>query len=105
MKGAYRDPVDHARTTQPHAGESFIDTLWLPGLLLIGLGVAGLAGIDAALAYNHHELLGMLGLLVAGLLVAGVSLIVAEHHRVLRVERRWMADHPDRAESVAKRSS
>ena len=27
MKGAHRDPVDHVRTTQPHAGESFIDTL------------------------------------------------------------------------------
>ena len=98
MKGAYRDPVDHARTTQPHAGESFIDTLWLPGLLLIALGVAGLAGVVAALAYNHHELLGMLGLLAAGLLVAGASLITAEHHRVLRVERQWLADHPDRAQ-------
>ena len=32
MKGAHHDPVDHSRTTQPHAGESFIDTLWLPGL-------------------------------------------------------------------------
>ena len=105
MKGAYRDPVDHARTTQPHAGESFIDTLWLPGLLLIALGVVGVAGLDAALAYNHHELLGMLGLLAAGLLVAGASLIVAEHHRVVRVERQWLADHPDRAESVATRSS
>ena len=54
MKGAYRDPVDHARTTQPHAGESFIDTLWLPGLLLIALGVAGLAGVVAAPAVAHE---------------------------------------------------
>lgn len=45
MKGAYRDPVEHSRTTQPHAGESFIDTLWLPGLFLIVLGVIGLAGL------------------------------------------------------------
>ena len=44
MKGAYHDPVDHVRTTQPHAGESFIDTLWLPGLLLIGVGTALIAG-------------------------------------------------------------
>lgn len=95
MKGAYRDPVDHSRTTQPHAGESFIDTLWLPGLLLIALGVVGLAGIVAALAYNHHELLMMLGSAAAGLLLAGGMLIVAEHHRVQRVERQWLADHPD----------
>ena len=96
MKGAYRDPVDHARTTQPHAGESFIDTLWLPGLFLIALGVVGLAGIVAALAYNHHELLLMLGSLAAGLLIAGALLIMADHHRVQRVERQWLAEHPDR---------
>lgn len=95
MKGAYRDPIDHSRTTQPHAGESFIDTLWLPGLFLIALGVVGLAGIIAALAYNHHELLLMLGSVAAGLLIVGALLIMAEHHRVKRVERRWLADHPD----------
>jgi len=95
MKGAFRDPVDHARTTQPHAGESFTDTLWLPGLFLIALGVVGMAGIVAAMAYNHHELLLMLGSAVAGLLIAGGLLIMAEHHRVQRVERRWLAEHPD----------
>ncbi len=55
MKGAYRDPVDHARTTQPHAGESFIDTLWLPGLILIMLGTATIAGFLAATAYNRPD--------------------------------------------------
>ncbi len=94
MKGAYRDPVDHSRTTQPHAGESFIDTLWLPGLFLIALGVVGLVGVIAALAYNHHELLLMLGSIAAGLLIVGALLIMAEHHRVVRVERRWLAEHP-----------
>lgn len=95
MKGAYRDPVEHSRTTQQHAGESFTDTLWLPGLFLIALGVIGMAGIVAALAYNHHELLLMLGSGAAGLLIAGGLLIMAEHHRVQRVERRWLAEHPD----------
>lgn len=95
MKGAYRDPVDHARTTQPHAGESFIDTLWLPGLILIALGVVGIAGVVAALAYNHHELLMMLVSLAAGLLIAGGLAITVEHQRVRRVERRWLSEHPD----------
>ncbi|WP_328351322.1 LapA family protein [Mycobacterium sp. NBC_00419] len=95
MKGAYRDPVDHARTTQPHAGESFVDTLWLPGLLLIALGVVGLAGVVAALAYNHHELLMTLISVAAGLSIAGGLAITVEHQRVRRVERRWLADHPD----------
>lgn len=95
MKGAYRDPVDHSRTTQPHAGESFIDTLWLPGLILIAFGVVGMAGVIAALAYNRHELLLVLGSGAAGVLILGGLLIFAEHHRVQRVERQWLADHPD----------
>ncbi|HTY28093.1 MAG TPA: protein UsfY [Mycobacterium sp.] len=95
MKGAYRDPVDHSRTTQPHAGESFIDTLWLPGLVLIALGVLGIAGVVAALAYNHHEVLMMLISLTAGLLITGGLAITAEHHRVQRVERQWLSEHPD----------
>ncbi|TGD84380.1 LapA family protein [Mycolicibacterium sp. CH28] len=95
MKGAYRDPVDHARTTQPHAGESFIDTLWLPGLLLIALGVVGFAGTVAALAYNRHGLLIVLAAVVAGLLIVGGLAIMVEHHRVQRVERQWLSEHPD----------
>ena len=67
----------------------------MPGLFLIALGVVGLAGIVAALAYNHHELLLMLGSVAAGLLIVGALLIMAEHYRVKRVERRWLADHPD----------
>lgn len=95
MKGAYRDPVDHARTTQPHAGESFVDTLWLPGLLLIALGVVGIAGVVAALAYHHHEVLMTLISVAAGLLIAGGLAITVEHRRVQRVERQWLAEHPD----------
>ena len=33
-----RDPIDHFRTTQPHAGESFIDIYCWPALLSIALG-------------------------------------------------------------------
>jgi hypothetical protein len=28
-------------------------------------------------------------------LTAGAILITLEHHRVKRVERRWLAEHPD----------
>ena len=61
MKGAYRDPVDHARTTHQHAGESLIDTLWLPGLLLIGIGTALIAGTVAASAYGNQHASVVLG--------------------------------------------
>ncbi|BBZ35284.1 protein UsfY [Mycolicibacterium confluentis] len=94
MKGAFHDPVDHARTTQPHAGESFIDTLWLPGLLLIGLGTALIAGTIAATAYGNRELTLILALIAGALVTAGAGLVTLEHQRVKRVERRWMAEHP-----------
>jgi hypothetical protein len=96
MKGAHRDPIDHSRTTQPHAGESFIDTLWLPGLGLIMLGILTIAGFVAATAYNRDELQLPLGLIAGALVTAGAILIALEHQRVKRVERRWLAEHPER---------
>jgi len=95
MKSAHRDPVDHSRTTQPHAGESFIDTLWLPGLILIMLGTLTIAGFLAATAYNRPELQLPLGFLAGALVTAGAVLIAFEHHRVMKVEQRWLAEHPD----------
>ena len=95
MKGAHRDPVDHARTTQPHAGESFIDTLWLPGLILIGIGTVLIAATVAATAYGEPDVSIVLGLIAGALVTAGALLITLEHQRVKRVERQWLADHPD----------
>lgn len=94
MKGAYHDPVDHARTTQPHAGESFIDTLWWPGLFLLALGVIAIAGFVAATAYNRDGWPLILGLVAGALVTAGALLVTVEHQRVKKVERRWMTEHP-----------
>lgn len=96
MKGAYRDPVDHCRTTQPHAGESFIDTLWLPGLLLIMLGTITIAGFLAATAYQRTDWQLPLGFIAGALVTAGAILIALEHRRVKHVEELWLAEHPDR---------
>jgi hypothetical protein len=95
MKAAHHDPIDHSRTTQPHAGESIIDTLWFPGLILIGVGVGALAGLVAATAYGHHEFLRTLGIIAVSAITLGVLLIAVEHRRVNRIEKRWLADHPD----------
>jgi hypothetical protein len=100
MKGAYHDPVDHARTTQPHAGESFIDTLWLPGLILIGIGTVLIAGTVAASAYGNSQASLILGLIAGALVTAGALVITLEHRRVKRVERRWLAEHPERQPHV-----
>jgi hypothetical protein len=96
MKGAHHDPVDHARTTLPHAGESFIDTLWLPGLILIGVGTVLIAGTVAATAYGETMLSVILGLIAGALVTAGALLVFVEHQRVKRVERLWLFEHQDR---------
>ncbi|MET4430754.1 protein UsfY [Mycolicibacterium sp. 624] len=96
MKGAYHDPVDHARTTQPHAGESFIDTLWLPGLILIMFGTVTIAGFIFATAYGNSDVQLALGFIAGALVTAGALLITLEHRRVKRVEQRWLAEHPER---------
>lgn len=95
MKSAHRDPVDHSRTTQPHAGESFIDTLWLPGLGLILLGTVTIAGFIAATAYGRTEMQLPLGFIAGALVTAGAILIALEHRRVKRVEQRYLDEHPE----------
>ena len=94
MKGAHHDPVDHSRTTQPHAGESMIDTLWFPGLVLIAVGIICLAGIVASAAYGNTEWVLPLALVSGAAVTAGGGLIALEHRRVNRIERRWQAEHP-----------
>ncbi|WP_329602554.1 MULTISPECIES: protein UsfY [Mycolicibacterium] len=89
--------MDHSRTTQPHAGESFIDTLWLPGLGLIALGIVTIAGFVFATAYHRADIQLPLGLIAGALVTAGALVITFEHLRVKRVEQRWLADHPERS--------
>lgn len=101
MKGAYHDPIDHSRTTQPHAGESFTDTLWLPGLLLIAVGIILIAATVAATAYGKAEMSLILGLIAGAVVTAGALAIAVEHHRVKRVERRWLDEHPERVRHLS----
>jgi hypothetical protein len=96
MKGAHHDPVDHARTTLPHTGESFIDTLWLPGLILIGVGTVLIACTVAATAYGETTVSVILGLIAGALVTAGALLVALEHQRVKRVERQWYAENRER---------
>ena len=88
-----RDPTDHFRTTHQHAGESFIDIYCWPGLLSIALGVISLVGCLAAPAYQHHEWVLTTGIVGAMAVAGGIGWLVVEHHRVVRIERLWLAEH------------
>jgi len=89
-----RDPTDHFRTTHPHAGESFIDIYCWPGVMSIVLGVISLMGSVASAAYGHHEWVLSTGIVGALAIAGGIAWLVVEHHRVLRIERLWLAEHP-----------
>jgi hypothetical protein len=94
MKGP-KDPVDHSRTTRPHAGESMKDNKIMPGLIVIGLALVSFVGCIAAFATRHHDVgLVLVSLAGAGFVIGGAWLLV-EHLRVRRIEERWYAEHPD----------
>jgi hypothetical protein len=94
MKGP-KDPVDHARTTRPHAGESMKDNKIMPGLIVIGLALVSFVGCLAAFATRHHEVGLMLASIAGAGFVIGSAWLLVEHLRVRRIEERWYAEHPD----------
>ncbi|MCV7355709.1 protein UsfY [Mycolicibacterium fluoranthenivorans] len=94
MKGP-KDPVDHTRTTRPHAGESMKDNVIMPALILIGVALVLFVASLAAFATQHLDVgLTMAMLSGAGLLI-GALWLALEHGRVRRIEERWYAAHPE----------
>ncbi|MEE6140254.1 protein UsfY [Mycobacterium sp. 050128] len=97
-----RDPIDHFRTTQQHAGEAFIDIYCWPGLLSIALGVMSLIGCVAAAAYRHPEWLLTMGIVGAMAIAGGTAWLMVEHHRVLRIEDLWRAEHSETPPALSR---
>ena len=92
---SHKDPVDHARTTRPHAGESMTDTKNMPALIVIGLALVSFVGSLAGFATGHHDT----GLVFSSIAVAGFVIglvwLAVEHRRVRNIEERWYAEHPE----------
>lgn len=94
MKGP-KDPVDHSRTTRPHAGESMKDNVIMPALIVIGVALVTFVACLAAFATKHQDVgLTLAAFSAAGFVIGGLWLAL-EHRRVRRIEERWYADHPD----------
>lgn len=93
MKGP-KDPVDHARTTRPHAGESMKDNIIMPALILIGVAVVLFVACLAAFATGHPGVGLTVGSLSAAGFIVGSLWLAIEHIRVRRIEERWYTDHP-----------
>lgn len=95
MGDTHRDPTDHSRTAQPHAGIALKDNLFWPGLLLLIVAMSGLVSAAVAAAHRHYEWLPttlLIAVLGAG---AGALWIAMENRRIARIEAQWDAAHPD----------
>ncbi|WP_422749120.1 protein UsfY [Mycobacterium sp. WMMD1722] len=90
-----KDPVDHVRTTRPHAGETMKDTTNLPALILLGLALASFVSALAGHATSHHTVGIAFGCVSAVLLLAAGGWFWASHRRVRDIEERWHQEHPD----------
>ena len=104
MKGP-KDPVDHSRTTRPHAGESMTDNKIMPGLVVLGVSLVLFVSCLAAFATSHHDVGLTLASLAGAGLIIGAGWLLVEHMRVRRIEERWYAEHPatERSDPVVSR--
>ena len=90
-----KDPIDHVRTTRPHAGETMTDTKNMPALIVIGVALVCFVGSLAAHATSHHSTGLAFGSISAALLIVGMLWLYVEHRRVRGIEERWYAEHPE----------
>jgi hypothetical protein len=77
------------------------DNLYWPGLALVVVGVLGMIATVAAAAYRHHEFIATTSLVAAVATLAGAVWLIIERRRVLRIEERWFAEHPDTRQRAA----
>ena len=95
MPDTSQDPVDHARTTRQHAGETMKAGVNAPGLVAVGIGivafVVGLFGFATG-----YTVVGVVGVVLAAVLMAaGMGWLALRHRRVQERQRDWHRDHPE----------
>ncbi|MFD6198821.1 hypothetical protein ACFWE3_19175 [Mycobacteriaceae bacterium NPDC060252] len=95
MREAADDPVDHARTFRPHAGETLTDRASWPGLALIALGVASVVlGLTAA-GYRLYGWTSIAGVLALVLFFLGWLWLHIERKRIRQMEAIWHQKHSE----------
>jgi membrane associated rhomboid family serine protease len=89
------DPVDHARTFLPHAGEAMKNKAGRPALILILVGIFAVFISLASFGIGYLAL-GIVSAVVAAVgFVVGLTGVAVQRKRVLRLERQWHAEHPE----------
>jgi hypothetical protein len=88
------DPVDHARTTRQHAGESMKNGANAPGLALLAAGVIATVVCLAAMATGYDSVAVVAALIAILGYIAGAVWLAVAHRRVRAIEQQWLAEHP-----------
>lgn len=89
-----KDPVDHARTTRTHAGESLKNGQNAPGLLAVALAVAVLVVSLYFFATGQPAVGGTTLIIAAALGFLGGWWLSMTHRRVRRRELDYLKTHP-----------
>jgi hypothetical protein len=94
MGDTSEDPVDHARTTRQHAGETMKNGVNAPGLILLAIAVVAMV-ISLALFAMGDPSGGTVAAVVAiAAAVVGGGWVYLAHRRVRQKEADWLAEHP-----------
>lgn len=95
MGNTSSDPIDHARTTRQHAGETMKNGYNAPGLIMIAVGVVAFVVAMATFASGENGPGAVAAAITAVLVVSGGIWLALAHRRVRRDELQWAADHPE----------
>ncbi|MEA3527971.1 hypothetical protein [Nocardia implantans] len=83
---------DDTRTIRTHAGESIEDARNWPGIILVAVGLVAMALTLTAAGYGFEGWAVVAGIVCGVCIIAGVSVIVAEHRRVKAREGKRLRD-------------
>ena len=84
-------PVDHARTTRQHAGETLKNTANVPGLVAVAVAVLALTAALYELASGDIRIAAVAVILAVFSGLAGLGGLIYEHRRVRRAELQLVA--------------
>jgi tetrahydromethanopterin S-methyltransferase subunit C len=87
------DPIDHARTTRQHAGETMTNGANGPGLIIMALGVMAMVFGLAALASGAAAAGWVAAVIAVVAFVVGGTWLFVTHRRVRRQEIDWAREH------------
>ncbi|HEU4363740.1 MAG TPA: protein UsfY [Mycobacterium sp.] len=95
MGDTFHDPVDHVRTTRPHAGRAVINVAGWPGYSLLVVGALAIAGCLVAFGTGNDRQGVIIAVMAVLAALIGMSWLLFEHRRIGRVTDRWHIAHPE----------